>query len=202
MQTDLFLERPEELNLLPSDGIINDLGLVLSKAEADALFSRLDTNINWRADTALVNGRILETKRKVAWYSDCASHYTHSGILRQAMPWDIDALDSIRTKVEHLTETSFNSCVLNRYEDGAQGMGWHSDSEAKGNHCVIASLSLGGTRKFSFKHERSGYRHEMNLCNGQLMIMRGDTQQHWVHALMKTSNYVAPRISLTFRQFM
>jgi alkylated DNA repair dioxygenase AlkB len=137
----------------------------------------------------------------VAWYADTPSRYIHSGVLRQSLPWDVEILDSLRTQVERLTATTFNSCLLNRYEDGTQGMGWHSDSEATGEHAVIASLSLGGTRKFAFKHKISGERREMALHHGQLIVMRGDTQQYWLHALMKTNAAVTSRISLTFRRF-
>ncbi|HEY0286143.1 MAG TPA: alpha-ketoglutarate-dependent dioxygenase AlkB [Pseudomonas sp.] len=201
MQADLFLDRPEGLNLLPSEGTVNDFGIVLSKTEADVMFSRLISDIAWQADTALINGSIIETRRQVAWYAQAPSHYLHSGILRQSLPWDVEILDSLRAKVERLTATAFNSCLLNRYEDGTQGMGWHSDSEATGEHAVIASLSLGGTRKFAFKHKRSGERREIALHHGQLIVMRGDTQRYWFHALTKTNTSVAPHISLTFRRF-
>ncbi|QPO21756.1 alpha-ketoglutarate-dependent dioxygenase AlkB [Pseudomonas sp. Y39-6] len=201
MQTDLFLARPEDLNLLPSDGVVNDFGIVLSMIEADVIFSCLKSDIAWQADTAIINGNVIETRRQVAWYADTPSRYIHSGVLRQSLPWDVEILDSLRARVEHLTATTFNSCLLNRYEDGTQGMGWHSDSEAMGEHAVIASLSLGGTRKFAFKHKGSGERREMALHHGQLIVMRGDTQQYWFHALMKTNAAVTPRISLTFRRF-
>lgn len=80
-------------------------------------------------------------------------------------------------------------------------MGWHSDPEASGKHDVIASLSLGATRKFAFKNKTSGERREMDLHHGQLIVMRGDTQRYWLHALLKTKAEKAPRMSLTFRQF-
>jgi alkylated DNA repair dioxygenase AlkB len=201
MQADLFLARPEDLNLLPSNGVVNDFGIVLSMIEADVIFSRLISDIAWQADTALINGNVIETRRQVAWYADTPSRYIHSGVLRQSLPWDVEILDSLRAQVERLTATTFNSCLLNRYEDGTQGMGWHSDSEATGEHAVIASLSLGGTRKFAFKHKISGERREMALHHGQLIVMRGDTQQYWLHALMKTNAAVTSRISLTFRRF-
>ena len=106
-----------------------------------------------------------------------------------------------KQRVEHLTGATSNSCVLNLYHDGSEGMGWHSDPEAQGAYSVIATLSVGATRKFAFKHKVSGARRALELQHGQLIVMRGTTQQHWLHALMRTQKRVGPRISLTFRLF-
>ena len=95
---------------------------------------------------------------------------------------------------------SFNSCLLNRYEDGNQGMAWHSDDEAElGPETVIASVSFGATRKFAFRHRRTRRKFEMLLHHGQLIVMSGQTQAHWQHALMKSTRVTQPRVNLTFR---
>ncbi len=201
MQADLFLTRPEDLNLLPVDGAVHNYGVVLTGAEADTFFARLLREVAWAPDTALVNGEMIQTVRQVAWYAEAPLRYTHSGVQRRSLPWDVEVLSELRMRVERATGTTFNSCVLNHYQDGGQGMGWHSDPEARGQHDVIAALSVGGTRKFAFKHKASGERREMDLQHGQLIVMRGDTQKYWLHALLKTRLHVAPRISLTFRQF-
>ena len=201
MQADLFLPETHALNLLPGDGEVYDLGLVISRQAADEALQQLMQSVPWRADAALVAGRIVTSSRQVAWYADRPYRYSHSGLLRQARLWNLAVLDAIRARVEAQTGATFNSCVLNRYQDGSQGMGWHSDREAQGEHSVIASLSLGGVRKFAFKHKVSGERRVMYLQHGQLIVMKGVTQQYWMHALMRTSSPVAPRISLTFRSF-
>lgn len=201
MQTDLFSSAPGTLNLLPADGQVNDLGLIVSGREADIILRCLTRDVPWQADTALVNGQVVTSGRQVAWYGDQPYRYSHSGLLRQARAWDLPILDAIRQRVVQATGGAFNSCVLNRYQDGSQGMGWHSDAEATGAHSLIASLSLGATRKFAFKHKVSGDRRALMLEHGQLIVMGGDTQRHWLHALMRTSLPVGPRISLTFRMF-
>lgn len=201
MQTDLFLNRPEDLNLLPVDGAVHNYGAVMTSSEADAFFLRLLHGITWAPDIAMVNGELIQTVRQVAWYADSPLRYTHSGVQRRSLPWDVEVLSELRTLVERSTATTFNSCVLNHYQDGGQGMGWHSDPEARDAHDVIASLSLGGVRKFAFKHRVSGERREIVLQHGQLIVMRGETQKYWLHALLKTKSETTPRISLTFRQF-
>jgi alkylated DNA repair dioxygenase AlkB len=201
MQTDLFLPEPHTVNVLPVDGLLNDLGVILSSREADIIFRCLLRDVPWHADTALVNGQVIKSGRQAAWYGDQPYRYSHSGLLREALVWNLPILDAIRTRVVQVTGARFNSCVLNRYQDGSQGMGWHSDREAKGAHSLIASLSLGATRKFAFKHKTSGDLRAMLLQHGQLIVMGGTTQQHWMHALMRTSVPVGPRINLTFRLF-
>lgn len=201
MQADLFLIRPEELNLLPMDGAVHNYGVVLTANEADRFFACLQREIAWAPDTAMLNGELIQTVRQVAWYADLPLSYAHSGVQRQSLPWGVAVLSELRSRVERICGTLFNSCVLNLYQDGSQGMGWHSDPEAQGRHDAIASLSLGGTRKFAFKHKASGERRDLELHHGQLIVMRGETQRYWLHALRKTVAQVGPRISLTFRQF-
>ncbi|PTQ74318.1 alpha-ketoglutarate-dependent dioxygenase AlkB [Pseudomonas sp. GV071] len=201
MQTDLFLAQPEDLNLLPIDGAVHNYGVVLTASEADSFFARLKREIAWAPDTAMVNGELIQSARQVAWHADSPLSYTHSGVQRQSLPWDKTVLSELRNVVQRATATRFNSCVLNLYQNGSQGMGWHSDPEAQGLHDVIASLSFGATRKFAFKHKASGERRDLALHHGQLIVMRGETQKYWLHALQRTSLEVGPRVSLTFRQF-
>jgi alkylated DNA repair dioxygenase AlkB len=201
MQTDLFQLEPQGLNLLPWDGELNDFGVVFSRREADIMLQRLLQDVPWQADTALVNGQIVKSARQFAWYADGPFRYTHSGLLREALPWDLPILHTIMRRVERVTGGTFNSCVLNLYQNGSQGMGWHSDREAQGAHSLIASVSVGATRKFALRHSASGEKRALLLEHGQLIVMRGTTQQHWLHALMRTAKPMGPRISLTFRLF-
>ena len=202
--SDLFaLPVDPSANLLPCDGIVNDYGQLLSACEADALFATLLAEVPWRHDEVRLFGRHITTARQVAWYGDSALTYTYSGITRTALPWH-PAVLAVKTRIEEtLRATSpatFNSCLLNHYADGAQGMAWHSDDEAElGAAPLIASLSLGAARKFAFKHKTHGEKRELFLHHGQLIVMRGTTQSHWLHAVMKSTRVKTPRISLTFR---
>ena len=95
---------------------------------------------------------------------------------------------------------SFNSVLINLYRNGQDSMGWHSDNETVlGKEPVIASLSLGGTRRFQLKHRRSGELVSLDLPHGSCLIMQGRCQADWRHQVPKTRKQVAPRINLTFR---
>jgi alkylated DNA repair dioxygenase AlkB len=202
MSLDLFGATLAEFNLLPCDGIVNDFGMALAPADADALYARLLKGLPWRPDVAVVNGIATETARHALWYADRPFRYRHSGIERVAEAWPGDLLDDARRLAEELAQARFDSCVLNLYRNGSEGMAWHSDSEAAyGPHTTIASLSLGATRKFSFLHKRTRARRDMMLRHGQFIVMRGETQRHWLHAVAKSSTVSTPRISLTFRRF-
>jgi alkylated DNA repair dioxygenase AlkB len=199
---DLFGASLSDINLLPCDGIVNDYGCILGAAEADVLYDRLLHGLSWRPDVAVVNGVAVQTARHALWFGDSPFRYIHSGVRRQAEPWPHGLLDDVRRVAEALAGARFNSCVLNLYHDGSEGMAWHSDSEAAyGAHTAIASLSLGATRKFAFMHKRTRERRDMMLCHGQFIVMRGETQRHWLHAVAKTVTVTSPRISLTFRFF-
>jgi alkylated DNA repair dioxygenase AlkB len=125
--------------------------------------------------------------------------YTYSNITKQALPWTKE-LSGLKQMVEELAGTTFNSCLLNLYHNGEEGMGWHSDDEdSLGKNNTIASLSIGAERKFLFKHKQSKQTVSLVLEHGSLLIMRDATQANWLHSLIKSKSVTQPRINLTFR---
>ena len=187
------------VNVLNKDGEANYYGKVMTTSEANTYYNLLLNNINWKNDEALYHGRHIVTKRKVAWYGDQGFLYTYSNTTKQALPWTNELID-LKRKTELITNSQFNSCLLNLYHDGNEGMTWHSDDEKSlGKNTVIASLSFGAERKFSFKHRRTRQTISLLLENGSLLVMRGNTQSNWLHSLPLSSKIIHPRINLTFR---
>lgn len=197
---DLFsplLEQP--INLLPHDGEVNYFGEIMSFTDSDYYFSQLLNNIDWRCDQAMILGNIIETKRKVAWYAEEFFTYTYSKITKTALPFSSQLL-ALKTLVEQHTGETYNSCLLNLYHSGEEGMAWHSDGEKDLKDLgAIASLSFGAERKFSFKHKISKQVITLPLKPGSLLVMKGLTQQHWLHRLPPTKLIKEARINLTFR---
>jgi len=194
----LFAADPT-LNLLPCDGTVNYHGSVLNHDEAERYYALLLQQVPWRNDEAVIFGKHIVTARKVAWYGDSAYAYTYSGTTKQALAWNAE-LRELKALVERITGERFNSCLLNLYHDGNEGMAWHSDDEAAlGRNTTIASLSLGAERKFCFKHKREPHAASVLLEHGSLLVMRGTTQTHWLHSLPKSKKITTPRINLTFR---
>jgi len=186
-------------NFLPKDGIVNYYGPIMPVQEADHYFNDLLENIRWKNDEAIIMGKRIVTKRKVAWYGDNPFEYTYSKIGRQALPWT-EILLEFKARVEQATNENFNSCLLNLYQSGDEGMAWHSDAEKDlKRNGAIGSLSLGAERKFSFKHKQSKETVSLVLQNGSLLVMTGPTQTHWLHRLPPTKKITEPRINLTFR---
>jgi alkylated DNA repair dioxygenase AlkB len=189
-----------ENNLLPYDGE----AVLMHDAHADfnwaAVTRTLIDTISWRVETARLFGRELAVPRMTAWFGDAA--YRYSGILHEpaAMPMIIQRL---RKRAEALASACFNSVLLNLYRSGSDSVGWHSDHEAGlGEQPTIASLSLGGTRRFQFRHRRTKETIAIELRSGDWLMMRGDTQRCWVHQVPKTASAVDPRVNLTFRRMM
>lgn len=193
------IEANPELNLLPKDGSVFYFGSIFSDEEAAQIFTSLQTSIFWKADELVLFGKRIITKRKVAWYAEHAMQYTYSGITKTALPFTPLILE-LKTKIEKLSADTFNSCLLNFYHSGAEGMGYHSDDEAdlKEDAC-IASLSFGAKRKFVFKHKYSNEKVEILLENGSLLLMKDQTQRFWKHRLPEALKVKEPRINLTFR---
>jgi alkylated DNA repair dioxygenase AlkB len=200
---DLFrrsFEQPE--NLLPKDGIVKYYGAILSWESADEYFKRLLKSIDWNHDEVRIAGKRLTTKRKVAWHGDHPFEYSYSGTSKTAQAWTTELLE-LKSLVEEKSGETFNSCLLNLYHDGSEGMSWHSDAEkALKKNGAIGSLSLGAERKFSFKHKTTKETTSMMLEHGSFLIMQGTTQTFWQHCLPPTKKVNAPRINLTFRSFV
>jgi alkylated DNA repair dioxygenase AlkB len=186
-------------NILPKDGIVNYYGKLFSRREADHYFNNLLTNIEWKNDEAFILGKLIITKRKVAWYGDTAFEYAYSNRTKTALPWTKELL-ALRSKIEAETGESFNSCLLNLYHTGEEGMAWHSDGEKDlKKNGAIGSVSFGAERKFSFKHKATKETVSVLLEHGSLLVMKGTTQTHWLHRLPPTKKILKPRINLTFR---
>ncbi|MGP5549698.1 alpha-ketoglutarate-dependent dioxygenase AlkB family protein [Psychrobacter namhaensis] len=200
--TDLFAPAPTD-NLLPYDGEVNDLGIVIDKP--NELYDTLLTELPWHADIVTLFGKTHVTTRQIVWMGADDASYRYSGEVRRAIPWS-NTVVTVKQYVEQALlkvgiSANFNSCLLNYYPSGAEGMGYHADDEKElGNQPIIASLSLGATRKFVFKHKKTQDKVELYLESGQLIVMHGNTQTFWKHTITKTKTVAAGRISLTFRQ--
>lgn len=207
--TDLFAPTPTD-NLLPYDGQVNDLGIVI--LEANALYENLLTELPWQSDIVTLFGKTHVTTRQIVWMGDHDVSYHYSGQTRRAIPWTKQMLHVKRHIEQQLSSSGinvdFNSCLLNYYPSGEDGMGYHADDEKElGAQPIIASLSLGARRKFVFKHKTIRQKNkpvkvELYLESGQLIVMHGDTQDFWKHTITKTKTVTSGRISLTFRKVL
>jgi alkylated DNA repair dioxygenase AlkB len=196
------------LPLLPTESLRLDLPdadvrlwpRAFAPDEADELLAVLLTGISWQQEDIVMFGELRRVPRLVAWHGDPGTAYTYSGTAHEPLPWTA-ALQSIRDRVQDLTGHSFNSVLLNRYRDGRDGMGWHADDERElGRDPVIASVSLGATRRFKLRHRRlREAAATIDLAHGDLLLMAGSTQHAYVHAVPKTTRPVGERVNLTLR---
>ena len=198
---DLF-HTSKDNNLLPFDGEVNYYGSVMNTKQSEYYFDQLLQNIQWENDKAIIFGKLIITKRKVAWYGDKPFEYTYSKTTKSALPWTKELLE-LKEIIENKTGEKFNSCLLNLYHNGDEGMAWHSDGEKDlKKNGAIGSLSFGAERKFAFKHKESKEKVELYLEHGSLLIMKDETQTHWLHRLPPTKKINNPRINLTFRSII
>lgn len=177
-------------------------GKILSEKESSFFFTKLLDEIEWKQDEVMMFGKRIVTRRMTGWYADEEFIYTYSKISRKAKVWT-PQLHNLKSKVEEVTKMKFNSCLLNRYPTGEEGMSWHSDAEAElGKNPVIASVSLGAQRRFVLKNKTSAEKVALELEDGSLLLMQGTTQKNWLHSLPKSKKVQEPRINLTFRNIV
>lgn len=173
----------------------------LPAERADAWLQQLDAETPWSQPQVRVFGRWHPVPRQVAWYADPGVVYGYAGLDHAALPWT-PLLQLIREAVEAACGQAFNGVLLNRYRDGQDSMGWHSDDEASlGANPLIASLNLGAARRFDFRRKgTSRIGHSLELGHGSLLVMAGATQHHWQHQIAKTRKASGLRLNLTFRR--
>ncbi|ATS22480.1 MULTISPECIES: alpha-ketoglutarate-dependent dioxygenase AlkB family protein [Xanthomonas] len=173
----------------------------LDAAQADALLQTLLAQVRWEVHRIRMFGRVVDSPRLSSWIGDADASYRYSGTRFAPQPW-LDALQPARARLQAETGHPFNSVLVNRYRSGSDAMGWHSDDEPElGAQPLIASVSLGATRRFAFKHrDDAALKQTLELGHGDLLVMSGDTQRYYKHALPRTARPVGERINLTFRQ--
>lgn len=191
--------RSQTLDL--QDAEVRYYPVFFDSSESDRLKHELLKMHTWRQDTIKIFGREILQPRLSAWHGDPAALYTYSSLQLQPEPWT-DTLLHIKSRIEKVTKTSYNSVLLNLYRDGQDSMGWHSDDEKElRENPVIASLTFGEARIFHFRHRfQKSLRHKITLENGSLLLMSGKTQHYWQHQVPKTKRKIAERMNLTFRQ--
>ncbi|MGE4609138.1 MAG: alpha-ketoglutarate-dependent dioxygenase AlkB [Myxococcota bacterium] len=187
-------------------------------SDADSYLERLLADVAWEQHQIQILGRRIATPRLSAWYGDPGARYCYSGLMLEPLGW-LPAIAELKAQIESRSSgwlpstayfnnssnsdnCNYNSALLNLYRNGSDSMGWHSDDEPElGDRPVIASLSLGAARRFRLKHRSRPDLDPvaLTLSHGSLLIMYGDTQKNWKHALPKSSSVCGPRINLTFR---
>ncbi|RJG14066.1 alpha-ketoglutarate-dependent dioxygenase AlkB [Pseudomonas cavernicola] len=193
---DLFADTPvvlpnAELRFIPD---------WLDVATADRWLAGLLAETPWRQPQVFLHGRYHPVPRLLAWYGDAEAGYRYSGLIHQPLPWT-PLLAEIRLQVQAAVGQRLNGVLLNYYRDGQDSMGWHSDDEPElGANPLIASLNLGGTRRFDLRRNgQTRIEHSLELGHGSLLVMAGATQHYWQHQVAKTRKACAPRLNLTFR---
>jgi alkylated DNA repair dioxygenase AlkB len=189
-------------NLVPFDGELYLIKEFYRLPESDQLFAVLETSLAWQEEVIFIFGKWVKVPRLMCWYGDPNAYYRYSGLNHQPRPWTTE-LQSVRARVEQQCQCAFNSVLANFYRDGRDSMGCHADDEKElGLNPVIASLSLGDERLFKLHHKKRKETLDIILGHGDLLVMAGTLQHHWLHSVPKTRKVKTPRINLTFRKIL
>ncbi|KAL3132616.1 hypothetical protein ABBQ32_009144 [Trebouxia sp. C0010 RCD-2024] len=173
-------------------------------SDSRRLYRALMEQVNWHRKEVVIYGKKVMQPRQVAYMASSTNlSYTYSHTKLQPEGWS-PHVAQIKAKLQDIAGVEFNSCLLNLYRDGSDHMGWHSDNEKLyGDNPTIGSVSFGATRRFLL---RSNSDHSdkwvCDLASGDILIMKGSTQQHWTHSIPKMLRVSQPRINLTFRQIV
>jgi len=189
-------------NLATFDGELYLVKQFYQLPESDQLFAELESGLAWQEESIFIYGKWVKVPRLMCWYGDPDAYYHYSGVDHQPRPWTT-ALQSVRAKLEQQCQCAFNSVLANLYRDGKDSMGCHADDEQElGFNPVIASVSLGDERLFKLHHKKRKEKLDITLGHGDLLLMAGTLQQHWMHSVPKTRKLKTPRINLTFRKIL
>ncbi|MGR9037729.1 MAG: alpha-ketoglutarate-dependent dioxygenase AlkB family protein [Gammaproteobacteria bacterium] len=191
-----------QTNLAPFDGELYYIKEFYRQSDAERLFNALMADLAWQEESIIIYGKQCKVPRLMCWYGDPEAHYRYSGVDHPPLPWTGELL-GIKGKVEAYCQWFFNSVLANLYRDGRDSMGCHADDEEElGKNPVIASLSLGEERVFKLHHKKKKQSLNLMLGHGDLLVMAGSLQHHWLHCLPKARAVKKPRINLTFRRII
>jgi alkylated DNA repair dioxygenase AlkB len=184
-------------------GILRYFQAFLAPQQADTLLARLSHEVDWRQDRIRLFGKLHNIPRLQAFQGDSGVQYTYSGLTLEAARWH-PLLAPLRDRLCDLLHHPFNAALMNLYRDGDDSMGWHSDDETALGSCpLIASLSLGASRRFLLRRkDNHAERIELLLEHGSLLVMGGALQHHWQHSVPRTRKVKDARINLTFRNLV
>ncbi len=186
-------------NLLPFDGELYYFENFLNLKEQSSYLKSFLNKTEWEHDELMIYGKRIITSRKIAWYAEKNRTYTYSGKLKVGKDFTKELL-KLKSEIAQFDNTDFNSCLMNLYHSGSEGMSWHSDNEKEivMDSC-IASISLGAMRHIDFKHKVNKTKIRIELAPGSLLLMKGQIQRFWLHSLPKTKKVNDLRVNLTFR---
>lgn len=169
--------------------------------DPDALLDELLPGTDWEQEQIRLFGRLVAQPRLTAWFGVAMDATTRYRTTKPPVPWPV-GLEKVRSSLADHVGVEFNSALANLYRDGRDSVAWHADDEpGLGQTPVIASVSLGATRRFVLRRRDNTERLSLDLAHGDLLVMSGSTQQRWLHAIPKTRRAVGPRINLTFRAY-
>jgi alkylated DNA repair dioxygenase AlkB len=181
------------------DGWIIYVPNFYAKEIADQLFNLFYQSINWQQGEIKLFGKKYLTPRLEAFYAEENKSYGYSG-QRLITSSFTKELKQIKDIIELKLSIQLNSVLINLYRDGNDSNGWHADDEPElGKNPIIASLSLGASRRFDLKHSTTKEKLSLELEPGSLLVIGGELQHYWKHQIAKTKKVNTPRINLTFR---
>ncbi|MGA9715427.1 MAG: alpha-ketoglutarate-dependent dioxygenase AlkB [Aeromicrobium sp.] len=159
---------------------------------ADALFSRLQADVEWRAEQREMYDTVVQVPRLLRSYG------AHDELPDPALLGARDTLS--RFYAEELGEP-FVTAGLCYYRDGRDSVAWHGDRMGRGRTAdtMVAILSLGAPRRLSLRPRAGGPSIGFSVGHGDLLVMGGSCQRTWDHAVLKTVRPAGPRISVQFR---
>lgn len=198
----LFQDSHQPVSIISKDGSVVYIRNFLSPSLSNTFLQKLLEFIPWQSDRIFLYGKEILTKRKFCWMGDAPFSYNYSKNERIAIPWEA-SVKEIKEILENKIPHTFNSCLLNRYQNGSEAMGWHADNEScMKKRGAIASISLGESRTMEFRHKVSKEKVKVILESGSLLLMLNETQEFWQHQLIKSVRVKQQRVNLTFRTFV
>ncbi len=182
---------------------------VFPPGEARDMYEQLDRETPWTTETVVMYGKHCLAKRQSATYGDHEGlRYNYGGTGHGALPWTptLLKLRDVGDRLAGVKEPS-NYAVLNRYKDGQDTIGLHSDKERDlVPGAPILSFSFGEPRDFvlrpnaTFRPNDARVIVTTELASGSLLSMEGTLQSHYKHGVPVRKRCTRPRINITFRR--
>ena len=148
----------------------------------------------------IVFGKKCKQQRNVGFFSNESIGYKYSNKMMESKPLST-SMNELLLIINTTIGAEFNGILVNKYMDGNDYIGAHSDDETGLDKSGVVSISYGAERKFRIRDKKSKeIMFDENTTNGCILHMGGNFQELYTHEVPIQKKIKEPRISFTFRK--
>jgi len=189
-----------KLNVTYQDNFISEGDEILQLLNNDIIYNSAEES------KIKIFGKEIEIPRRQVAYGETGTSYKFSGTTVVAKNWNDDNelckfILKVKNKISQEFDFDPNFVLINRYDNGDQYIGFHSDDEKDlVSDSPIVGVTFGHSRELIFKNNKTNKKKSIVTKHGSIYSINYPTNKYYKHSIPKTKHVNTFRISFTFRK--